>query len=166
MRIANARADRGARASARLVLPFDARRKSRLLARLDSGDEIGYVLPPGTVLHDGDKLAVTDGAVIEIVAAAEPLLEVQAPDARSLARAAYHIGNRHVPLEIGDGVIRLQRDHVLADMLIGLGCTVRTLEAPFDPESGAYSTHRHDDADPHDPGHGPHRTKPRIHEFR
>ena len=169
MRIANALADRGAVASARLVLPFDARRKSRLLARLDSGEEIGYVLPPGTVLRDGDKLAVADGTVIEVVAAAEPLLEVRAANALAVARAAYHVGNRHVPVEIADGVLRLQRDHVLADMLAGLGCTVTPVDAPFDPEGGAYAAHRHDGEarhDLHDPGHGPHRSKPRIHEFK
>ena len=171
MRIANALADRRAAATARLVLPYDARCKSRLLARDESGDELGYVLARGTVLRGGDKLAASDGAVIEVVAAIEPLIEVRAADARELARAAYHLGNRHVPVEVGDGFLRLQRDHVLADMRTGLGCTVAPVDAPFDPEGGAYSTHRHDGDDsaahdPHDPGHGPHRSRPKIHEFR
>jgi urease accessory protein len=163
MLIANALADRDAAATARLVLPYDARRKSRLLARLESGDEAGYMLPPGTVLRAGTKLAASDGTVIEIVAAVEPLLEVRASDARQLARAAYHVGNRHVPLEVGDGYVRLQRDHVLADMLIGLGCTVVEVDAPFDPEGGAYPVHHHG---ANDPGHGPHRSSPKIHEFK
>jgi urease accessory protein len=163
MLIANTLADRDTVATDRLVLPYDARRKSRLLARLESGGEAGYVLPPGTVLRAGTKLAAPDGTVIEIVAAVEPLLEVRACDARQLARAAYHIGNRHVPLEVGDGYLRLQRDHVLADMLIGLGCTVIEIEAPFDPEGGAYAAHHHGASDP---GHGPHRSAPKIHEFR
>jgi urease accessory protein len=164
MRIANAFANRAAVATARLVLPFDARRKSRLLARLESGEEIGYVLAPGTTLRHGDKLAATDGTVIEVIAATEPLLEARASDSRELARAAYHVGNRHVPIEVGDGFLRLQRDHVLADMLIGIGCTVTSIDAPFDPEGGAYPAHRHDD--PHDPGVGPHRSQPKIHEFK
>ncbi len=171
MRIANAFADRGAVATERLVLPFDARRKSRLLARLESGSEVGYVLPPGTALRNGDKLVASDGMVIDVIAATEPLLEVRASDARELARAAYHLGNRHVPVDVGDGWLRLQRDHVLADMLIGLGCTVTDVDAPFEPERGAYSMHRHDAADteahdPHDPGHSLHRSKSKIHEFR
>src|SRR6266545_5243241 len=159
MRVANAFAQEDAVATLRVVLPYDARRKSRLLARDVSGSDLGYVLPPGTVLRGGDKLAASDGTVIEVVAAIEPLLEVRAADARELARAAYHLGNRHVPVDIGDGLLRLQRDHVLADMLTGLGCTVAPVDAPFDPEGGAYSTHRHDGDespahDPHDPGHG------------
>ncbi len=164
MRIANAFADRNAVATERVVLPYDARRKSRLLARDASGDELGYVLPPGTVLRHGDKLTAPDGTVIEIVAAVEPLLEARASSPRELARAAYHVGNRHVPLELRDGCLRLQRDHVLADMLIGLGCTVADVEAPFDPEGGAYPSHAH--GREFDPGHGPHRSTSKIHEFK
>src|SRR5512144_3001234 len=155
MRIANAFADRDAVATARVVLPYDARRKSRLLARDESGHELGYVLPPGTTLRHGDKLAASDGAVIEVVAAVEPLLEVRAANPRELARAAYHVGNRRVPLAAGDGCMHLQRDHVLADMLIGRGGDVADVEAPFNPEGGAYPSHVHGAA--FDPGHGPHR---------
>jgi len=163
MRIANGFADRDAIATVRVVLPYDARRKSRLLTRDASGSELGYVLPPGTVLRHGDKLAASDSTVIEVVAAVEPLLEVRAANARELARAAYHVGNRHVPLELGDGCVRLQRDHVLADMLIGLGCTVVDVEAPFNPEGGAYPAHDHGEFDP---GQGPHRSTSKIHEFK
>jgi len=164
MRIANELADRNAVATVRVVLPYDARRKSRLLARDESGHEFGYVLPPGTVLRHGDKLRAADGTVIEVVAAVEPLLEARAASARGLARAAYHVGNRHVPLELGEGCMRLQRDHVLADMLIGLGCAVSDIEAPFDPESGAYPSHAH--GGQFDPGHGEHRSTSKIHEFK
>jgi urease accessory protein len=164
MRIANAFVDRNAPATVRVVLPYDARRKSRLLARDESGQDVGYVLPPGTVLRHGDKLAASDGAVIEVVAAVEPLLEVSATTMSRLVRAAYHIGNRHVALEVSESRLRLQRDHVLADMLIGLGCTVTHVEAPFDPEGGAYASHAH--GGEFDPAHGPHRSPSKIHEFR
>ena len=115
-----------------------------------------------------------DGStVVEILAAPEKLIEAVADSPLRFARAAYHLGNRHVPVQIlptdGGGRLRFQTDHVLADMIRGLGCRVAEIEAPFQPESGAYGGghHHHGDAvDLHDPGHGPHRSVPRIHEFK
>jgi urease accessory protein len=171
-------------ASDRLVLPYDARRKSRQRVLLASGEELGYVFPAGTVLRHGDRLLTGNGRVIEVEAALEALLEVRASDACQLIRAAYHLGNRHVPVQLGDRFLRLQRDHVLGEMLVGLGCDVSEVEAPFDPEGGAYgaAAHAHGEADgrghdyrptkggraadPQDPGHGPHRSPAKIHEFR
>jgi hypothetical protein len=108
------------------------------------------------------------------------------PACARLGRAAYHLGNRHVPVQLGEECLRFQPDHVLAAMLVGLGCDVSEVEAPFDPEGGAYGAaahaHTHGEAggsghdyrptkgrpaaDPHDPGHGPHRSLAKIHEFK
>lgn len=164
-------------ATDRLTLAYEQRRRSRHYTPLPSGEAFGYVLPPGSVLHHGDRLAAPGGRVIEIVAAVESVLEARASDALQLGRAAYHLGNRHVAVEVGSdargGYLRLQADHVLAAMLEGLGCTLATVDAAFDPEGGAYAQGGHSPThgearavDPHDPGHGPHRSQPRIHEFR
>lgn len=141
----------------RLVLPFDARQKSRQLAALDTGEEVALVLPRGTVLRGGDLVVASDGRVVEVVAPPEPLLHVTADSPEALARAAYHLGNRHVPVQVGEGWLRLAKDHVLEVMLEGLGAHVSALEAAFEPEAGAYGAHhRHDN----ESGHGG-----RIHEF-
>ena len=171
-------------ASDRLVLPYDARRKSRQRVTLQSGEEMGYVLPAGTILRHGDRLLAGDGRVVEVSAAPEALLEVRARDTFELIRAAYHLGNRHVPVQLGEQFLRFQPDHVLGEMLLGLGCTVSEVAAPFDPEGGAYGaaapTHAHGEGhghdyrpsrggrptDPHDPGHGAHRSPAKIHEFK
>jgi len=135
----------GQAASETLVLPFDLRCKSRLRTRLASGEEIGVFLPPGTVLRGGTRLQANDGRIVEVVAADEPLIEVRAADALLLARAAYHLGNRHVAVQLAEEWLRLQPDHVLTQMLLGLGMRVRELQAPFEPEAGAYSPgHQHD----------------------
>jgi urease accessory protein len=134
-------------ATERLELPFETRSKSRLRARLTSGEEVGLFLPRGTVLRGGDLLQ-GGGRVVEVVAAPEALLEVRCRDLVELARAAYHLGNRHVAVEVGPEWLRLAADHVLEGMLVGLGCQVGHLTAPFEPEAGAY-THGH----PH-PGGG------------
>ena len=134
----------------RLVLPFDLRQKSRLRVRLASGQEAALMLPRGTVLRGGDRLRAEDGRIVLVVAAAEPVSLVTGGDARALTRAAYHLGNRHVALEIGPDWLRLIHDHVLDDMLRGLGMTVRVETAPFEPEGGAYGGghHHHHDRDP------------------
>ena len=129
----------------RLVLPFELRAKSRLRTRLASGEEIGLFLPPGTLLRGGARLESNEGRIVEVIADEEPLLEARCVDAFMLARAAYHLGNRHVAVEVGDGWLRLQPDKVLGDMLLGLGVEVREVHAPFEPEAGAYSHgHQHD----------------------
>lgn len=128
-----------------LELPFDQRQKSRLRVILTSGREAALFLSRGTVLRGGDLIQSEDGSVVvQIVAAQEPVYTVIAPSPRDLMRAAYHLGNRHVPLQIGDGWLRLEQDYVLRDMLLGLGMQVSEVEAPFEPEAGAYGGgHRH-----------------------
>ena len=121
-----------------LVLPFDLRMKSRLRTRLASGEEVVVRTERGAVLRGGEHLKGEDGRVVRVSAAPEKVMHVTCADRFQLTRAAYHLGNRHVPVEIGDGYLRIAADHVLSDMLLGLGAGVRELEAPFEPESGAY----------------------------
>lgn len=128
----------------RLVLPFEARTRSRLRTRLASGEEVGLFLPRGTVLRDGDLLLARDGRRVRVEAQAEPLAEVRSADPLRLARAAYHLGNRHVPVQIGPGFLRFGRDAVLEGMVLQLGLEVGAVTAPFHPEAGAYgSAHTH-----------------------
>ena len=147
-------------ASVSLTLPFELRQKSRLRARLDDGSEAGLVLPRGAPLRGGDRLRAADGRIVEVRAAPEKVSEVRSADARTLARAAYHLGNRHVPVEVGEGFLRYAHDHVLDDMLRGLGLEVTAAEAPFEPEAGAYGGghhhHHHHDARDHDGGNDHH----------
>jgi urease accessory protein len=164
-----------------VALAYDERKRSRLKITLASGTEAGIFLERGDHLHGGDRLQAEDAsAVVEIVAAPEKLIEAVANTPLLFARAAYHLGNRHVPVQIlpetDGGRLRFQTDHVLAEMVRGLGCSVDEIEAPFQPESGAYGSHgghQHhgDDRDHahnalHNPGHGPHRSVPKIHEFK
>lgn len=129
--------------AARLELNFDARTKSRLRTRLADGEEVGLFLPRGTILRGGDRLLAQDGRVVEVVSAPEDLLEARCADAFALARAAYHLGNRHVAVQVGEGWLRIQADHVLETMLTGLGAQVQALSAPFEPEAGAYAHGHH-----------------------
>ena len=156
-------ADRFAVASAPadevIELAFEQRERSRFRASLLSGEEIGVDLPRGSLIRHGDRLLLQDGRVVAVEAAPERLMEVRAADAAGLARLAYHIGNRHVPLQVGAGWLRLLPDHVLRAMIEGLGGRVTDVETGFQPESGAYGHshvhHQHDDQ-----GHGG-----RIHAF-
>lgn len=137
-------------AQRRLTLPYAERCKSRLRVHLDNDEEAGLFLPRGTVLRGGDQLQADDGRVIELLAAAEALYRVQAaPDSKDphfdLLRAAYHLGNRHVPVQLQPGVLVLERDGVLRELLLRLGLRVSEAIAPFEPEAGAYGGgHRHD----------------------
>jgi urease accessory protein len=159
-----------------VALAYDERKRSRLKVTLASGVEAGIVLKRGDHLHGGDRLSTDDGAtVVDVLAAPETLIEALAETPLLFARAAYHLGNRHVPVQMvateNGGTLRFQTDHVLAEMLKGLGCGVREIKAPFEPESGAYGRHgghHHHDAhdDLHHPGHGSHRSVPKIHEFK
>jgi len=131
-----------------LVLPFDLRQKSRLRVTLESGMEAALMLDRGTILRGGDLLKAEDGRVIQVVAAEQPVLRVTAATPQALTCAAYHLGNRHVPLQVGDGWLLLEQDHVLNEMLIGLGMTTTEHMAAFEPEAGAYGgghRHHHDD---------------------
>jgi urease accessory protein len=148
---------REAAARDRLALPFERRQKSRQRAKLASGDEVAIDLPRGQVLRGGDLLIASDDRVVEVIAETETVIHVEADSAQALARAAYHLGNRHVAVQVGDGFLRIAADRVLERMLEGLGMRLTSLEAAFEPESGAYGAHhRHDNTS----GHGG-----RIHEF-
>ena len=140
-----------------LRLPFELRQKSRQRARLTSGEEVAIELPRGEVMRGGDWVIASDGRAIEVVAEVESVLHVECDSPQALARAAYHLGNRHVPVQVGDGWLRITADHVLARMLEGLGARITAMESAFEPEAGAYGAHhRHDNVS----GHGG-----RIHEF-
>jgi urease accessory protein len=134
-----------------LKLPFESRQKSRLKTRLVSGEEVGLLLPRGEVLRGGDLVTASDGRVVEIISQEEKVLHIEAGSPRDLAKVAYHLGNRHVPVEVGEGFLRIAEDHVLEEMLKKLGARVSKLEAPFEPEAGAYAGghHQHDEM-----GHG------------
>ena len=133
-----------------LRLPFESRQKSRLRTALASGEEVALMLPRGEVLRGGDLVTASDGRVIEVVAEPEKLVHVECASHEALAKAAYHLGNRHIPVQVGQGFLRMAPDHVLEEMLKGLGAKVSAIEAPFEPESGAYGGgHRHDEM-----GHG------------
>jgi len=127
-----------------LLLPYEKRQKSRLRAQLESGLEVGLTLPRGTVLRGGDCLLSDDGKVIVVQAEPEQTSKVVCEDRLLLMRAAYHLGNRHVPLAItADGLSYLQ-DHVLDEMVLQLGLTVKHELSAFEPESGAYAGgHQH-----------------------
>lgn len=124
-----------------LTLPLDQRVRSRLKVTLDNGTDAGLFLPRGCVLKQGNRLRAESGEIIRILAAHESVSTVPVDDALMLARACYHLGNRHVALQISSGFIRYQHDHVLDDMVRGLGLTVKVEMAPFEPESGAYGDH-------------------------
>jgi urease accessory protein len=126
-----------------LVLPFELRQKSRLRTALSTGEEVGLNLERGYVLRGGDQLLAEDGRVVEIVAAPEQVSVVASDDSLQLMRAAYHLGNRHVSVQVGQGWLRYLHDHVLDDMVRGLGLTVTTDTLPFEPEAGAYAGHSH-----------------------
>jgi urease accessory protein len=125
------------------VLPSELRHKSRLRCRSESGEEAAIFLEPGSILRENDYLLANDGRIVRVVAAAERVLLIEDCSATQLARAAYHLGNRHVPIQIGAGWLRFQVDHVLKDLLECLGFDVTEELAPFEPEVGAYGVHRH-----------------------
>ena len=132
-----------------LRLPFDARQKSRLRAMLVSGEPVSIVLPRGSMLRGGDLLRAEDGRVVEVVAESENVVQVMCPTPIQLLRAAYHLGNRHVPVQVGEGWLRIAADRVLESMLRGLGATVIPMHAAFEPEAGAYGgEHAHAAAEP------------------
>lgn len=127
-----------------LTLAYDERCRSRLAATLDTGEEVALVMPRGTVLADQDVLVADDGALVRVIAVAETVLVVRAHDTLALTRAAYHLGNRHTPVEIGADYLKLAADTVLEAMLTRLAVHVERATLPFHPEAGAYGGgHRH-----------------------
>jgi urease accessory protein len=139
-------------------LTFDARSKSRLLLRLDSGEQAALIVERGRLLRGGDRVRTQDGREVVIVAAEESLLEASSEDPKAIARAAFHLGNRHVAVEVMANRLRFFDDHVLAEMVKGLGLQVTAVRAPFEPEAGAYGHH-------HAQGSQMPLIQPKIHEF-
>jgi urease accessory protein len=137
----------GTQAAASAALTLDQRQRSRQRIRLDDGREAGVLLPRGEVLRHGDVLGSEDGLQVRITAAPELLSCAETADPLRLARACYHIGNRHVALQITSDRLFWLHDHVLDAMVRGLGLNVTAMTAPFEPEAGAYAGHGHD-------GHG------------
>jgi urease accessory protein len=122
-----------------LTLSFEERQRSRYKAQLDSGEEAWIILVRGGVLRSGDVLKASDGRIVQVQGRPEPLMEVRSVNIQLLARAAYHLGNRHAHVEVGAGYLRCERDHVYRDMLNGLGLEATDVDAPFEPETGAYA---------------------------
>ena len=146
-----------------IVLAYDDRHRRRMTMTGTHGSEFLLDLPEATSLRSGDALVLEDGRLIEVVSAAEPLLEIRCTDSLHLVRIAWHLGNRHLSAQLLPRAIRIRRDHVIAEMVTGLGARVVEIEAPFDPEGGAYGdstghldyhghSHHHDDQS-HAQGH-------------
>ena len=134
-----------------VVLDFDDRHRRRMAMTGTRGLAFLLDLHAATALRGGDALMLEDGRLVEVVAAAEPLIEVRGADPAHLLRLAWHLGNRHLPAQVMPRGLRIRRDHVIEEMLRGLGARVTLIEAPFDPEGGAYAqpsdahAHHHDD---------------------
>jgi len=140
-----------------VVLDYDERYRRRFAMTGVRG--LGFLLdlPEAVMLRAGDGLKLEDGGIVEVVAAPEPLAEIRAADAAALTRVAWHLGNRHLPTELMKRSLRIRRDSVIEDMARGLGATVVAIDAPFNPEGGAYvraaSGQDHDHDHGHDHGH-------------
>jgi urease accessory protein len=138
-----------------VTLDFEGRYLRRRRLTTDAGRALVVDLPDATALADGDAFETLDGNLVSVRAAAEPLIEVRAHDPRHLARLAWHLGNRHLQVAVGDGWLRIKPDHVIEAMLEGLGARLIATETPFDPEGGAYGhgrtqAHGHAGAHHHD----------------
>lgn len=153
------RVDSPGKLTASLTLPIDVRVKSRIKVTLNDGREAGLLLPRGLLLRGGDVLSNEDGSeFVQIIAADEGVSVVHCDDPFTLAKACYHLGNRHVPLQIMPGELRYHHDHVLDDMLRQFGLEVTFTHLPFEPEAGAYASesHGHSHGHSHDHGHDHH----------
>lgn len=126
-----------------LTLPWEKRIKSRQRVGLDNNAEAGLFLERGEILRHGDMLSSDDGFRVKIIAAHEQVSTARAQTPRQLNLACYHLGNRHVDLEIRDDYVRYPHDHVLDEMVKGLGLTITVEQAPFEPETGAYGNGHH-----------------------
>ncbi len=153
-----------------ITLDWDTRQKSRFDATDSQGRLLGIFLPRGTVVRGGDVLVAEDGSLVRVEAAPQSVLRITACTAHGspfdLTRAAYHLGNRHVPIELQPDHLKIEPDHVLADMLRAMHMTVVTVSEPFEPESGAYGDHGasshghgHEHGHSHEHGHA----EPHIH---
>lgn len=145
-----------------ITLDRQSRYRRRLVLKTDTGRELMLDLAEATYLADGDGLLVQDGGVVLVKAGIEDLMEIHAADTLALARIAWHLGNRHTPAQIEPGAILIQPDHVLAEMVEGLGAHVHRVRKPFEPEGGAYgghgplASHHHHGNHSHDHHHGDH----------
>ena len=141
-----------------VVLDFDERHRRRVAMTCVRGLQFLLDLPEAVMLRGGDALALEDGRLVEVVAAPEPLAEIRCADQHQSVRIAWHLGNRHLPTQIAGTKLRIRRDHVIEEMARGLGAKVVEIEAPFDPEGGAYAGggHGHDDHGRHEHAHGAH----------
>ena len=126
-----------------VTLDAHERHRRRIVLNGERGTTFLLDLPHAAALRDGDGLLLDDGGIVRVAGRAEPLVEIAAPSAHALARLAWHIGNRHIDVQIVGDTLRIRRDHVIEDMLRGLGAQLRVIEAPFDPEGGAYD-HPHE----------------------
>ena len=140
-------------AAGSLTLDFDARHRRRIRLTTDQLEEILLDLPKAVAMADGDGLQLEDGRWLKVQAAAELIVEVRHRDPDQLVRLAWHLGNRHLPTEIRNQVLRIRPDHVIEDMLRGFGADLVKAQVPFQPEGGAYSGHGyhhdHDDSGHH-----------------
>lgn len=129
-----------------LRLDHDRRHRRRIVLITESGRSLLLDLPQAAHLHDGDGLVTETGEIILVRAALESLIEIRAPDTQTLLRIAWHLGNRHLPVQVAADWLRIRADHVVIEMVRALGGRTQAIEAPFDPEAGAYAKeHRHDD---------------------
>lgn len=148
------RVDSPGKLTASLTLPIDVRVKSRIKVTLNDGREAGLLLPRGLLLRGGDVLSNEDGSeFVQIIAADEGVSVVHCDDPFTLAKACYHLGNRHVPLQIMPGELRYHHDHVLDDMLRQFGLEVTFAHLPFEPEAGAYASESHGHSHGHSHSH-------------
>lgn len=143
-----------------VVLDFDDRHRRRIAMKGIRGFQFLLDLEQAIMLRSGDALELEDGRFVEVLSAPEPLAEIRAKDQKHLVRVAWHLGNRHLPTQILGSKLRIRRDHVIEDMVRGLGVEVAEIEAPFDPEGGAYAqnvaTHGHEHHGHHEHDHGHH----------
>jgi urease accessory protein len=133
-----------------VMLDADERHCRRNVLTAEHGTAILLDLPHAATLHDGDALVLDDGGFVRVVSRAEPLVEISAASAHDLARLAWHLGNRHTEVQVVGDRLRIRRDHVLEAMLEKLGAALTMIEAPFEPERGAYDHHGHDHHHDHD----------------
>jgi urease accessory protein len=142
--------------AATIELDWDIRQKSRFDATDSQGRQIGVFLPRGTLVRGGDVLVAEDGSLVRVIAAPQPVLRITHCTAHGtpfdLTRAAYHLGNRHVPIELKPDHLKIEPDHVLADMLRSMHLIVVAVEEAFEPEGGAYGSHEHSHGHSHDHG--------------
>ncbi len=142
-----------ATAAGAVTLDFDARHRRRIRLATDAGEALLLDLAEAVAMAEGDGLALEDGRWIAVRAAPEPVVEIRGADATHLARLAWHLGNRHLATEVGDSVLCIRPDHVIEEMLVGLGARLLHVTVPFQPEGGAYETHAHGHEHEHEHDH-------------